>query len=82
MMYQIRDMIIYINQSRYKSLSIIFSISLSLLPYHTFTCSICHIDIPVMILHAEDDFVVPFKLGEKVSKYENNAMSQFIMIYA
>lgn len=29
--------------------------------------SILHIDLPILILHSEDDIVVPFYLGEKVS---------------
>lgn len=28
---------------------------------------ICHINSPIQILHAEDDNVVPYKLGRKVS---------------
>ena len=28
--------------------------------------SILEVDVPVLILHAEDDGIVPFKLGKKV----------------
>lgn len=31
-------------------------------------CSMNHISCPVLILHAEDDSVVPFHLGKKVRK--------------
>lgn len=30
---------------------------------------ICNVNSPIIILHAEDDHVVPFKLGLKVNTY-------------
>jgi len=41
---------------------------------------ICHIDIPVMILHAEDDIVVPFLLGERLYERSKKRPERFARV--
>lgn len=37
---------------------------------------ICRVDAPILILHAEDDHVVPIKLGKKVSLKYNSVIGR------